>query len=71
MQNAANACSVDCSDDGADLTEEITTALGVRYYVVVPINPTAEGSYGTNGDGAERPVSASACIVAQSIDACP
>ena len=62
---------VDCSDDGADLTEEIITAPGNRYYLVVPINPTDEGSYGTNGDGEERPVGASACVAAQSIDACP
>ncbi len=62
---------VDCSDDGADLTEEIITAPGDRYYLVVPINPTEEGSYSTNGDGGERPVGASACVAAQSIDACP
>ena len=62
---------LDCSDDGADLTEEISTAPGDRYYLVVPINPTEEGSYGTDGHAAERPVGLSVCVATQSIDACP
>ena len=63
--------SVDCSDDGADLTEEITPAAGSRYYLVVPQNPNDEGSFGTDSDGMERPPGAAMCIGTQSVNTCP
>jgi hypothetical protein len=39
------------------------------YYLVVPTNGTVEGSYGVDGDGAERPPGAAACL-AQFVGAC-
>jgi hypothetical protein len=38
-----------------------TPQAGNRYFLLVPINATREGSYGLGAGGAERPVSASAC----------
>jgi hypothetical protein len=44
---------------------------GDRYYLVVPLDRTVEGSYGESSDGMERPTALAACG-AQSIDpACP
>lgn len=44
---------------------------GDRYYLVVPLDGTVEGSYGEDSDGRERTAAAAACG-AQSIDpACP
>ena len=63
--------ALDCSDDGADLTEEIAPADGDRYYLVVPFHSTAEGSYGTNGSVAERSAGNGTCVNTQAIDACP
>ena len=38
-----------------------TPAAGNRYFLLVPINATREGSYGLGPGGAERPVSGLAC----------
>ena len=38
-----------------------TPAAGNRYFLLVPINGTREGSYGLGQAGAERPQSAAAC----------
>jgi len=46
-----------CSDTGGDLTESITPGTGDRYYLVVPHDDTAEGSYGLASGGVERPPS--------------
>ena len=46
----------DCEDDGGDLTETITPSDGDRYYLVVPLDENAEGSYGVRWNGDERPV---------------
>jgi hypothetical protein len=51
---------VTCSTShGAQVTFEPSS--GNRYYLLVPINGTREGSYGLDGDGVERPASTSAC----------
>ena len=63
--------SVVCTDIGADRSEEITYALGNRYYLVVPRNATEEGSYGAASDGVERPVGSSRCAPSQVIRSCP
>jgi hypothetical protein len=47
----------------------VTPAGKSTYYLVVPRNGVAEGSYGLRSDGSERPVSASACLP-QSISGC-
>ena len=67
----------DCSDDGADLTEEIAPSVVLdgsdRYYVVVPLTSTnsgLEGSYGTQSTGDERPFAVAPCIDAHAIG-CP
>jgi hypothetical protein len=48
--------SIDCTDNGGDLTEEVTPSAGDRYYLVVPLNPNDEGSYGKDSGPSERPV---------------
>lgn len=62
----------DCSDDGGNLTEEITPRPGNAYYLVVALSATDEGSYGHPSSGAERPVPAPAdrCLASQSVVAC-
>ena len=63
--------SIKCTDAGSDLTEEVTPAVGDRYYLVVPLNPNVEGSYGRRtGVPAERPQGAPSCLAAQGLD-CP
>ncbi len=46
-----------------------TPQAGNRYFLLVPINATREGSYGAGVGGAERPISAAAC--APQLVACP
>jgi hypothetical protein len=58
-----------CSTGGAT-TVTISPGAGNRYYLVVPLNDTQEGSYGRDGTGAERQPSASPCRPEQAI-ACP
>lgn len=57
-----------CSTGGAT-TQTLTPVSTSAYYLVVPRNAEAEGSYGTDSTGAARPVGASVCL-AQSIAAC-
>jgi hypothetical protein len=45
--------------------------VGSAYYLVVPRNATMEGSYGLDGDGAQRPASAAACVSQVLDPACP
>jgi hypothetical protein len=68
--------SVDCNDGGAPLTEQITPALGSHYYLVVPLNPQTEGSYGQREDFpgptlTERPIGAAQCVAVQTVTPCP
>ncbi len=65
--------AIDCSDDGGDLEEEITPGSGGRYYLLVPLGSSQEGSYGTDSGGTERPVPPSAgdrCLDAQVLGGC-
>ena len=59
-----------CTDAGVPLTEEVTPAGGVRYYLVVATNPDLEGSYGRRTGGFERPQGTGPCRSAQGFD-CP
>jgi hypothetical protein len=61
---------IDCADAGNDLVEQITPAVGSNYYLVVP-HGKAEGSYGLNSAGAERPVGAAVCATPQILTPCP
>jgi len=54
---------------GSATSVTITTSPGSRYYLVVPLSTTAEGSYGTDSAGRERPKGTVACKVLQ-IPAC-
>lgn len=51
---------VTCSTGGAT-TASLTPGGGRRYYLVVPLSATAEGSYGVDATGAERPPSSTPC----------
>ena len=67
---------IDCNDVGADLTEQITPIAGSSYYLVVPHNAQAEGSYGSCSMGVcfagdERPVGAAQCVTPQALAPCP
>ena len=63
--------SIDCTDDGANLTEEITPGAGDQYYLVVAHNPFEEGSYGLATLTGERPVGGGACATPQIGSVCP
>ena len=60
-----------CTDAGADRTETFAPAAGNRYYVVVPRNAAAEGSYGARSSGIERPAGGAACVATQVVTPCP
>ena len=64
----------DCSDDGDDLREVISPGSGDRYYLVVPLGPIDEGSYGLDSTGNDRPTAATGivrCINSQALEDCP
>ncbi|UCF66932.1 MAG: type II secretion system protein [Acidobacteriota bacterium] len=64
--------TIDCADAGGDRTEEITPGTSDHYYLVVPMNPNDEGSYGTDSAAAERPAgSPSVCRTTQELEPCP
>jgi hypothetical protein len=63
--------AIACTDAGADLTETVTPAAGNRYYLVVPRNDGAEGSYGTRSGAIQRPVGGAACVGTQIVTSCP
>ena len=69
---AYNHVAIDCHDNGADFTEEVTLAsvTGDYYYLVVALNPDHEGSYGRAMSGAELPAGGSPCRPLQDFD-CP
>lgn len=62
---------LDCHDDGTPLIEEVTPGAGNRYYLVVPMNPSVEGSYGAASSGAARPVGTATCRTTQMLTPCP
>jgi hypothetical protein len=49
-----------CSTSGAT-SQTFTPASESVYYLVVPLDGSVEGSYGTTGSGLERPVGSPAC----------
>jgi hypothetical protein len=57
-----------CSTGGA-MSFGLTPAPDNVYYLVVPIHADREGSYGTDGTGAQRAPAAGACLL-QSLRAC-
>jgi len=57
-----------CNTGGATALT-LTPSDASAYYLVVPRNAEAEGSYGTDSAGTERPQGASACL-AQSVATC-
>ncbi len=63
--------ALDCHDDGAPLVEEVTPAAGNTYYLVVPMNPGAEGSYGAASNGVSRPIGTATCRPVQQLTPCP
>jgi hypothetical protein len=65
-----------CSDTAPFLTQQITPAAGSSYYLVVPHNASAEGSYGLSRNfpvpnNTERPVGGGACATPQVVTPCP
>jgi hypothetical protein len=63
--------AIACSDAGSNLTESVSPAPGNRYYLVVPRNAAAEGSYGLRSGSTERPVGGGACAAAHVVTECP
>ena len=57
-----------CTTAGAQ-NYNLTPAAGDAYYLIVPVHADREGSYGTDGTGAERPQAAGACA-AQTVHVC-
>ena len=64
--------SVVCTDTGGDLVEEVVPQSASSYYLVVPLGEAAEGSYGRDSNGVERPVATSVdrCLGAQVTGGC-
>jgi len=63
----------DCSDDGAELTEEIAPAFGNTYYLLVATSADKEGSYGKDSQDQERPAAVlpgDRCIETQLLGGC-
>ena len=58
-----------CSTSNAT-SATVTASSGDRYYLVVPLSTTQEGSYGTTSAGAEIPQSMSPCKASQDLSGC-
>ena len=54
---------------GAQTSITFIPSAGSTYYLVVPRTATFEGSYGTDGAGAQRPQGVSSCLQ-QTLGAC-
>ena len=63
--------AVACHDVSGDLTETITSSPGDRYYFVVPLGISDEGSFGAGTSGVERPRGSSYCDSSQLLASCP
>ena len=59
-----------CSTAGSSAWT-LAPGSGNRYFLVVPLSATEEGSYGNRDDGSERPTAATPCRASQRIFACP
>ena len=62
--------ALDCSDDGADLEEEVPLPAQDSYYLVVPHAQGLEGSYGADSSAAQRPTGGTSCAAAQLLGGC-
>src|SRR5207247_427407 len=56
----SNHDAVLCTTGGATATS-LSPSAGSRYFLVVPLDPVREGSYGKDSTGAERPRSTTRC----------
>ena len=63
--HSSKACST-----GGLTTTTVAPALGGTYYLVVPNNLIAEGSYGVDSEGSPRPAGQSVCLQ-QEVGSCP
>ena len=72
LGNFASHAPVTCSTSNLTSWGPFLPDPGDRFFVIVPSNATAEGSYGLESSGAERLVSPAACLL-QTIGApvCP
>lgn len=61
--------SIHCGTGGAS-TMTVSPSSGNAYYLVVPLEGGAEGSYGLDGSGSERPVGLALCSTQQVVNAC-
>lgn len=69
----SNHGPVRCADSGGDLTENVGGLLiGNRYFLVVPMDASREGSYGTLSNGTERAAGTgpAICRSTQSVQPC-
>jgi len=62
--------ALDCSDDGADLVEQVPLPAQNSYFLVVPHAQSVEGSYGTDSDATQRPTGGNSCSPAQLLGGC-
>jgi hypothetical protein len=62
--------AIDCHDDLGDRSETVAASPGSTYYLLVPLDGAAEGSYGKTSAGAERPRGQQVCAPAQIVDSC-
>ena len=65
-----NHSSVVCTTGGAT-SADVAYGSGNEYYLVVPINGTLEGSYGTNSSGGQIPPATAPCRSYQELGQCP
>ena len=63
--------SKECTTGGATSFNGLVPDAGSRYFIVVPLSTTDEGSYGLSAAGAERPVSTAVCVAGQDVTVCP
>jgi len=59
-----------CTTSGALGVSNLTPSAGSRYYLVVALSTTTEGSYGTRSSGVEIPAGLSTCRATRSTDVC-
>jgi hypothetical protein len=60
----------DVCSTGGSTSSTVAPAEGSRYFLVVPLDGTTEGSYGADSSGAQRAVSAAACTSVQNTASC-
>jgi hypothetical protein len=70
LGNFASHSPLVCSTGGATATT-FSPSSGSRYYLVVPRNPSSEGSYGQRSEGLERPQGIGACLPQEIATSCP